>query len=253
MSFPPDSPLVDAIRPSPNHQPRRGVARPDILLLHYTGMASTQAALERLCDPGPQVSSHYLVFEDGRIFQLVPEARRAYHAGASHWEGSTDINSRSVGIEIGNQGHDFGCPAFPDAQIERVIALCRDIVARWSIAPWHVLAHSDIAPSRKRDPGEVFPWQRLAAAGVGAYVAPEPIVRGGALCPGDHGEAVARLQRLLADYGYGITASGYYDSTTHEMVTAFQRHFRTARVDGIADPSTVKTLEKLVAMKSAGV
>ncbi len=251
MSFPPDSPLVDAISPSPNHEPRKGVARPDILLLHYTGMASTQAALERLCDPGPRVSSHYLVFEDGRIFQLVPEARRAYHAGASYWEGSTDINSRSVGIEIGNQGHDFGCPAFPDGQIERVIALCRDIVARWSIAPWHVLAHSDIAPNRKRDPGEVFPWQRLAAGGVGAFVEPAPIVRGGALCPGDHGEAVARLQRMLADYGYGITASGHYDLTTHEIVTAFQRHFRTARVDGIADASTVKTLEKLVAMKSA--
>ena len=252
MSFPPDSPLVDAISPSPNHEPRKGVARPDILLLHYTGMASTQAALERLCDPGPRVSSHYLVFEDGRIFQLVPEARRAYHAGASYGEGSTDINSRSVGIEIGNQGHDFGCPAFPDVQIERVIALCRDIVARWSIAPWHVLAHSDIAPNRKRDPGEAFPWQRLAAAGVGAFVEPDPIVRGGALCPGDHGEAVAQLQRMLADYGYGITASGHYDSTTHEIVTAFQRHFRTTRVDGIADVSTVKTLEKLVAMKAAG-
>jgi N-acetylmuramoyl-L-alanine amidase len=250
MSFPPDSPLVDEIRPSPNHQPRRGVARPDILLLHYTGMATTQAALERLCDPGPQVSSHYLVFEDGRIFQLVPEARRAYHAGASHWEGSTDINSRSVGIEIGNQGHDWGCPPFPNAQIERVIALCRDIVARWSIAPWRVLAHSDIAPNRKRDPGEVFPWRALAAAGVGAFVEPEPIVRGGALCPGDHGEAVARLQRMLADYGYGITASGHYDAATHEIVTAFQRHFRPARVDGIADLSTVRTLERLAETKA---
>jgi N-acetylmuramoyl-L-alanine amidase len=252
MTFPPDSPLVAEIRPSPNHEPRKGVTRPDILLLHYTGMKTTQAALERLCDPGPRVSSHYLVFEDGRIFQLVPEARRAYHAGASHWEGSTDINSRSVGIEIGNQGHDWGCPPFPDAQIERVIALCRDIVARWSIAPWRVLAHSDIAPNRKRDPGEVFPWRALAEAGVGAFVEPEPIARGGALCPGDHGEAVARLQRLLADYGYGITASGHYDSATHEVVTAFQRHFRTARVDGIADVSTVRTLEKLVAVKAAG-
>jgi len=133
-----------------------------------------------------------------------------------------------------------------------VIALCRDIVARWSIAPWRVLAHSDIAPNRKRDPGEAFPWRALAEAGVGAFVEPEPIARGGALCPGDHGEAVARLQRLLADYGYGITASGHYDSATHEVVTAFQRHFRTARVDGIADVSTVRTLEKLVAVKAAG-
>jgi len=249
MTFPPDSPLVAEVRPSPNHEPRKGVARPDILLLHYTGMKTTQAALERLCDPGPRVSSHYLVFEDGRIFQLVPEARRAYHAGASSWEGSTDINSRSVGIEIGNQGHDFGCPPFPDAQIAAVIALCRDIVTRWSIAPHHVLAHSDIAANRKRDPGEAFPWQRLAAAGVGAWVEPAPLVRGRALCPGDHGEEVARVQRMLADYGYGITASGYYDATTHEIVAAFQRHFRPARVDGIADVSTVRTLERLLAQK----
>src|SRR5690348_901358 len=211
MTFPPDSPLVHQVHPSPNHEPRRGVERPDILLLHYTGMKSTQAALERLCDPGARVSSHYLVFEDGRVLQLVPEARRAYHAGASSWEGTTDINSRSVGIEIGNQGHDFGCPAFPEPQIAAVIGLCQDIVARWSIAPWHVLAHSDVAPLRKRDPGEAFPWARLAAAGVGLWVEPAPIEPGGALSPGDHGEEVARLQRRLAEYGYGIRPSGRYD------------------------------------------
>jgi N-acetylmuramoyl-L-alanine amidase len=251
MSFPPDSPLVDRVYPSPNHEARVGVARPDILLLHYTGMKTTQAALERLCDPDAQVSSHYVVFEDGRIFQLVPETQRAYHAGVSSWEGTTDINSRSVGIEIGNKGHDFGCPEFPDTQIAAVIALCRDIVARWSIAPHHVLAHSDVAPERKRDPGEAFPWARLAAAGVGLWVEPVPIVGGGALKPGDRGEAVTRLQCDLADYGYGISPSGVFDSATLDVVTAFQRHFRTARVDGIADASTVRTLEKLIAEKNA--
>jgi N-acetylmuramoyl-L-alanine amidase len=249
MTFTPDSSFVDDVRASPNHQPRRGVDRPDILLLHYTGMKTTEAALERLTDPGPQVSSHYLVFEDGRIFQLVPEARRAYHAGTSSWEGTTDINSRSIGIEIGNPGHDFGCPEFPEAQIAAVIALGRDIVARWAMAPWRVLAHSDVAPLRKRDPGEVFPWARLAAAGVGLWVEPAPIERGQALCPGDHGEVVARLQRMLADYGYGITANGRYDATTHEIVAAFQRHFRPARVDGIADASTMRTLERLMARR----
>jgi len=249
MSFPPDSPLVDDISPSPNHEPRKGVARPDILLLHYTGMKTTQDALERLCDPGPRVSSHYLVFEDGRVHQLVPEARRAYHAGESSWEGTTDINSRSVGIEIGNQGHDYVCPAFPDAQIERVIALCSDIVARWSIAPCRVLAHSDVAPNRKRDPGEAFPWRRLAEAGVGAFVEPASIEGGPVLRPDDHGAEVGRLQRMLAAYGYGVSESGSYDATTHEVVTAFQRHFRPARVDGIADVSTVKTLEQLFARR----
>ena len=249
MSFPPDSSLVDQIRPSPNHEPRKGVARPDILLLHYTGMKTTQAALERLCDPVARVSSHYLVFEDGRVFQLVPEARRAYHAGESSWEGATDINSRSVGIEIGNQGHDFGCPPFPDAQIERVIALCRDIVTRWSIAPCRVLAHSDVAPDRKRDPGEAFPWRRLAEAGIGVWIEPASIAQGPTLRPGDHGAEVAKLQRMLADYGYGVPTRGSYDTMTHEVVAAFQRHFRPARIDGIADASTIKTLEKLLAKK----
>ena len=251
-TFPPDSPLVARVVPSPNHEPRYGVTRPDILLLHYTGMATTQAALERLCDPGPRVSSHYLVFEDGAIVQLVPEARRAYHAGTSCWEGTTDINSRSIGIEIGNQGHDYGCPAFPEAQIAAVVALTRDIVTRWSIAPARVLAHSDVAPNRKRDPGEIFPWARLAAAGVGLWIEPEPIVPGVALGPSDHGDAVARLQRMLAGYGYGIAPTGHYDAATEEIVTAFQRHYRPARVDGIADVSMVRTLEKLVAMKQAG-
>jgi N-acetylmuramoyl-L-alanine amidase len=208
-------------------------------------MATTQAALERLCDPAAAVSSHYLVFEDGRVVQLVPEGRRAFHAGESAWEGSTDINSRSIGIEIGNKGHDYGCPEFPEVQIAAVIALCRDIVARWSIAPRRVLGHSDVAPLRKRDPGEAFPWARLAAAGVGLWVEPAAIEDGRALRPGDRGEEVARLQRRLAEYGYGITPSGDYDAATQEIVAAFQRHFRPARVDGIADASTMRTLEAL--------
>ncbi len=249
MTFPPDSSLVDQVRPSPNHQPRRGVARPDILLLHYTGMSTTQAALERLCDPNAEVSSHYVVFEDGRVFQLVPESRRAFHAGESGWEGTTDINSRSIGIEIGNKGHDYGCPEFPDVQIAAVIALCRDIVTRWGIAPWHVLAHSDVAPLRKRDPGETFPWPRLAAAGVGLWVEPAPIEAGRTLRRGDRGEDVATLRRMLAAYGYGIAPSAEYDETTQEIVAAFQRHFRPARVDGIADVSTLRTLEMVLAQQ----
>ncbi len=246
MTFPPDSPLVHQVRPSPNHEPRQGVAGPNILLLHYTGMRTTQAALERLCDPRARVSSHYLVFEHGRILQLVPEARRAFHAGESAWEGTTDINSRSIGIEIGNQGHDFGCPEFPEPQVTAVIALCRDIVARWSIAPWHVLAHSDVAPLRKRDPGEGFPWARLAAAGVGLWVEPAAMEPGRTLKPGEQGEEVARLQRKLAEYGYGVMPSGRYDEATQEIVAAFQRHFRPARVDGVADLSTMRTLEMVL-------
>src|SRR3974390_2070758 len=156
MSFPPDSPLVDTVVASPNHEARNGVARPDILLLHYTGMKATEAALERLCAPVARVSSHYLVFEDGRVVQLVPERARAYHAGESCWEGTRDLNSRSIGIEIVTQGHDYGCPQRPAMQGASVIALARDIVARCAIARYRVLAHSDVAPGRKRDPGERF-------------------------------------------------------------------------------------------------
>ena len=226
MSFPPDSRLADSVVTSPNHEARSRGTRPDILLLHYTGMKSTQAALERLCDPLARVSSHYVVFEDGRIVQLVPESRRAYHAGESSWEGTRDINSRSIGIEIGNQGHDFGCPDFPPMQIAAVIALAHDIVARWAIARHRVLAHSDVAPGRKRDPGERFPWARLAAAGVGLWVEPAPIRSGATLEPGDRSAEVADLQRALAEYGYGIAPNGQYDAATREIVAAFQPWLR---------------------------
>ena len=249
MSFPPDSPLVARVVASPNREARVDVAKPDILLLHYTGMATTQAALERLCNPKARVSSHYLVFESGEIVQLVPESERAYHAGESSWEGTTDINSRSIGIEIGNQGHDAGSPGYPEPQVAAVIALCRDIVARWQIEAHHVLAHADVAPARKRDPGETFPWARLAAAGVGLWIAPEPVTAGAALRRGDAGEDVTRLQHALAQFGYGVVATGTYDAATDEAVTAFQRHFRPACVDGIADRSTIRALKKVVEKK----
>jgi N-acetylmuramoyl-L-alanine amidase len=245
--FPADSPLVAEVVPSPNHKERVRHGRPDMIVLHYTGMATAADALERLCSlDAPQVSSHYLVYEDGRILQLVPEARRAQHAGVSSWEGETDINSRSVGIEIVNPGHDLGYPDFPDVQIEAVIALCRDILRRRPVRVDRVVAHSDVAPSRKQDPGEKFPWARLHAAGVGHWVAPAPLGNGGGLALGDSGAAVAELQALLAQYGYGIPAIGQFDQPMHDVVVAFQRHFRPARVDGIADASTVETLRRLL-------
>lgn len=242
--FPSDSPVVSRVAPSPNHGERR-VARPDLLLLHYTGMPDAQASLERLCAPLSEVSAHYLVFEDGEIVQMVPEARRAWHAGVSVWAGIHDINSHSIGIEIVNPGHDNGYPDFPDAQIDAVIALSRDIVARHPIQPQRVLAHSDVAPARKQDPGEKFPWERLHAAGVGHWVKPAAIEGGPVMAIGDGGPGVRALQQELAAYGYGITATGHYDEATAAVVVAFQRHFRPARVDGVADISTVQTLEKL--------
>jgi N-acetylmuramoyl-L-alanine amidase len=240
----PDSPLAQFCQPSPNHGERLGPL--DAILLHYTGMETGAAALELLCSPAAQVSCHYLVWEDGRIWQLVPETRRAWHAGKSFWAGETDLNSRSIGIEIVNPGHDGGAPAFPDAQIEAAIALCRDISARHTIKPERILGHSDVAPGRKMDPGEIFPWPRLFQAGIGHWVAPAPIRPGPAYEPGAMGPPVAALQAMLASYGYGVTPTGCYDPALRDVVAAFQRHFRPARVDGIADVSTVETLRALL-------
>ena len=248
MTFTPDSKTVTNVVPSPNHDAR---AVPiDILLLHYTGMQSAEAALARLTDPAAKVSSHYLVYEDGRVDQLVPEARRAWHAGLSSWHGATDINSHSIGIEIVNPGHEFGYRDFPDAQIEAVIALCRDIVVRQHIPLARVLAHSDVAPARKQDPGERFPWSRLAAAGVGLWIDPTAIGKGTVLKSGDRNEHVADLQRALSRFGYAADVTSLYDTPTAEIVTAFQRHHRPARVDGIADRSTAETLRRLLTVSS---
>lgn len=243
--FVPDSPL-GTVLPSPNHGPRAD-RRPDVIILHYTGMATGAAALARLCDPASQVSAHYVVEEDGRVLQLVPEARRAWHAGRSFWAGETDMNSASIGIEIVNGGHDFGMPPFADAQIEAVVALCRDIVRRHEIPARRILGHSDVAPGRKADPGEKFPWAKLAASGIGHYVPPHPIGDDSPLAQGTKGEAVAALQRRLAAYGYGVRVSADYDAQTADAVAAFQRHFRPARVDGKADLSTRETLRDLLA------
>ena len=245
--FAPDSHCVSAVRPSPNVSER--TCAPDILLLHYTGMPTAEGALQWLCNPESRVSSHYFVDEDGRITQLVPESVRGHHAGVASWEGTTDINSRSIGIEIVNPGHEHGYRDFPDEQIEAVIHLCFDVVARHRIRPTRVLAHSDVAPTRKQDPGEKFPWEPLHEAGVGHWVAPVAITEGALLQPGDSGPAVTAMQAALKEYGYGIPTSGEFDELTMAVVTAFQRHFRPARVDGVADHSTLRTLERLLAAR----
>ncbi|MGQ7793555.1 peptidoglycan recognition protein family protein [Faunimonas sp. B44] len=232
-------------RASPNSGART-CGPTDILLIHYTGMPDAEQALAWLCNPASGVSCHFFVFEDGRIVQLVPESRRAWHAGASRWAGESDVNSRSIGIEVANPGHDGGSPPFPERQIEALTALCRTLVGRHPIPPRKVLAHSDVAPGRKLDPGERFPWAHLAAAGIGHWCEPAPIDGGPALGPGATGAAVERLQALLALYGYGIGVTGAYDARTEAVVAAFQRHFRPALVDGVADRSTIETLRRLI-------
>jgi N-acetylmuramoyl-L-alanine amidase len=235
------------VRVSPNFGPRRDGKRADAIILHYTGMETGEAAEAWLCNPASEVSAHYLVHEDGRIVQMVREADRAWHAGAGSWQGETDMNSRSVGIEIVNPGHFLGYPEFGEGQVQAVIDLCRGISLRHAVAPERVLAHSDIAPARKVDPGEKFPWRRLAAAGIGHFVEPAPIREGEALARGSVGDAVEKLQSMLALYGYGVDISATFDDGTWQAVAAFQRHFRPAWVDGVADVSTVETLQVLLA------
>jgi N-acetylmuramoyl-L-alanine amidase len=212
-------------RLSPNCN-ERGNAKVDTLILHYTGMKTAAEALDRLCDPAAEVSAHYLIDEDGTIVQLVAEADRAWHAGVSSWRGHTDINSRSVGIEIVNPGHEWGYRDFTEDQYTSLIPLCQDIIVRCRIPAVHVLGHSDVAPARKADPGERFDWQRLAAAGIGIW-------------PTDAEFTVPIPEK---DVRAILTAIGYDVSDLRAAVTAFQRRFRPSTVDGVVDEETRRLL-----------
>ncbi len=212
--------------PSPNFD-NRGGKPVDILLLHYTGMKTAEEALHRLCDEEARVSSHYFVDEAGVVHRLVEEAERAWHAGLSFWSGDTNVNARSIGIEIVNPGHEWGYVDFPEAQIDAVIELCSAIVGRHDIPPFRVLAHSDVAPARKQDPGERFPWDRLAQAGIGLW--PDEIARGlGKRDSGDaavNSELVRRLNEKFARYGYERADKPTADETMVNNVVAFLRHY----------------------------
>ncbi len=238
--------------PSHNCGPR--LAPPDMILLHYTGMASGEAALARLRDPASGVSAHYLVEEDGCVFSLVDEARRAWHAGVSSWQGNADINGASVGVEMANPGHEFGYRPFAEAQVSAVIELLTDIRSRWTIPDRRILGHSDVAPTRKQDPGELFAWKRLAEAGHGLWAEPAAMA-GEALGPplgdGDDGLGVMVLQGALRRLGYEVPTHGRYDAATALVVKAFQRHWAPFRHDGKADGETRARLMALLRLADA--
>lgn len=234
-------------RPSPNFEARSGP--PDMIILHYTGMISGEAALERLCDHAAKVSAHYLIEEDGRIFTLVAEERRAWHAGVSFWKGERDINAVSIGIELVNPGHEFGYRPFPQAQMASLIVLIGEIRGRWDIPDSRILGHSDVAPDRKEDPGELFDWAALAAAGHGLWVEP-PASPGAPLSIGDEGAGVFALQAGLTRLGYDSAPTGRFEAETAVILKAFQRHWRPQRIDGIADG---ETRARLVHLLRAGV
>lgn len=233
--------------PSPNFDAR--VRPPDMVVLHYTGMATGEAALARLTDPASRVSAHYLVEEDGRLFALVAEERRAWHAGKAFWGGQTDINGISIGIELVNPGHEFGYRPFPARQMEELVALLSGIRGRWTVPNSRILGHSDVAPTRKQDPGELFPWRDLAMAGHGLWAEP-PAAPGEPLAVGADGPGVFALQAGLTRLGYDLAPSGTYDDDTVTVVRAFQRHWRPARVDGAADGETRSRLMALLRLAS---
>jgi N-acetylmuramoyl-L-alanine amidase len=246
MVFKADSALVGALHPSPNTGERRKGCRPDMILLHYTGMAAADQAIAWLANPKSKVSCHYVIDDAGFITQMVPESMRAWHAGLSHWAGETDINSVSIGIEIQNPGHEHGYPDFPKGQMLAISALCRDIAKRRGVPPERVLAHSDVSPGRKIDPGEKFDWSYLAKEGVGHWVTPSPLDGGkDRLLDGD-AAAVSEARALLRDYGYRIENSERDDWFT-VLVRTFQLHFRPGRADGRLDAATLDTLRRLVA------
>jgi len=211
--------VIDSL--SPNHEPRPADTPVDMLVFHYTGMADAATALARLRDPEAKVSAHYLVDEDGTVHRLVPEDRRAWHAGEAAWRGHGDVNARSIGIELVNPGHDLGYRPFPEAQMRAAIALARAVIQRHPVPPRNVVGHADVAPERKKDPGELFDWRRLAGEGVGLWA--EPVTA-------DGGPAGDVLPDLLHRFGYPVS-----DDDPIPAVTAFQRHFRPERVDGMPD------------------
>jgi N-acetylmuramoyl-L-alanine amidase len=223
--------IIKRLSPNVNDRPAGTVV--DMVILHYTGMKTGKAALDRLCDPDAGVSAHYLVEEDGTIWQMVEENRRAWHAGVSHWSGASDINDRSIGIEIVNPGHEFGYRAFPEAQMNAVEELLLQIVERHRVAPARVVGHSDIAPTRKQDPGELFDWKRLAGKGLSVW--PET--------PGDVvGPADAR--RYLSDIGYDPEAP------LADVVTAFQRRFVPGNISGVLDENTLEMIAAVHTLNS---
>jgi N-acetylmuramoyl-L-alanine amidase len=221
---------------SPNHDERPKGAPIDMLVLHYTGMRTADEALARLTDPAAKVSAHYTIGRDGRVYAHVPEPLRAWHAGLSWWAGETNVNARSIGIELVNPGHEFGYEPFPQAQIAALMDLARGILARHPIPPARVVGHSDVAPARKLDPGELFPWKTLAEFGIGLW---------------PHVKFTDRRECNAADlarFGYGIPP--HTEVPLDVVIAAFQRHFRPAEINGQWDGECASALATLLSPRA---
>ena len=226
--------------PSPNFENRPPSVSVNLLLFHYTGMKSASEAIARLCNPNSKVSAHYLIDEVGNIFSLVEENKRAWHAGVASWNDDVDINNISVGIEIANPGHEFGYSRYPERQMVAVETLSIDIIKRHSIRAARVLAHSDVSPSRKCDPGELFDWERLAAAGIGIWPKNSPVSVNFEI------GSIRQCQKQLKMIGYGLKITGVLDELTRDTILAFQRHWLPKRLTGKFDVETVWRMESVL-------
>ncbi len=265
------SPLRITDRPSPNHGARRGGALPDMVVLHYTAMDSGRAAADRLCDPALEVSAHYLVARDGAVLALVPEERRAWHAGLSGWGGVADVNSRSIGIELDNPGHALGYPPFPEPQMAALEALLAGIMERWAIPPERIVGHACIAPGRKIDPGEKFDWRRLARGGLSVWLDAPPgdaASRDGPGCAADEAPGSADASRFLAAarrFGYPVDGCGTGDTgdtggdcgggwtgDLRAVWRSFVMRFRPHEAGGGPHAAAIRHLEALATRWPAG-
>lgn len=233
--------------PSSNHDERPNGSIIDTIVLHYTDMASASEAIERLRDPIAKVSAHYLIDETGLIYNLVAEDKRAWHAGESYWAGRPKVNDFSIGIEIANPGHSLGYIPFPAAQMQAVIMLCKDLCLRYPVKPANIVGHSDIAPTRKMDPGELFDWRLLADHGIGIFpdiaeMENNPVI----LKSGDAGNKVSELQSKLSKYGYLVHMTSTFDDYMVQLVKAFKRHFHQDIIDGVWDQKSDYILDQIL-------
>lgn len=239
--------IIEHLTPYRNSRDGKAV---DMLVLHYTGTQTAEEALDILTGKaGKEVSAHYTIDEDGTVYHHVPESERAWHAGVSHWRGVENVNANSIGIEIINPGHEFGYRAFPKSQMLAVAELSKAIIARHNIPARNVVGHSDVAPSRKEDPGELFDWPWLASQGVGLWpdFGQRSISNINLLLEGDNGERVLSMQRRLVEFGYGVSKSGMFCPLTFEVVVAFQRHWRPQDFSGQWDSDCDARLDELLA------
>ena len=232
---------------SPNYDDRESSI--NIVVIHYTGMKSFEEALGHLCDSSSKVSSHYLINSNGDVYLLVDEDKRAWHAGVSFWSGDDDVNSSSIGIELVNPGHEFGYESFSESQMTSLEVLIKSLIRSYNIPLYNIVGHSDIAPLRKKDPGELFNWKRLADKNLSIWPEKLSINSFKSINFGDKNESVLQVQEFLSEIGYKITKDGFFNQETKLVISAFQRRFRSHKVDGLLDSETGVMVQSIYDLK----